>query len=70
MSQQQEQCYLMACLHKVSGSMLRQLCDDASNSVLIEINRVVQKWVAAPFWSVITELLKLNVELGSVYIKC
>ena len=38
MSQQQEQRYLMACLHKASESMLRQLCNDASNSVLIEIN--------------------------------
>ena len=31
--------------------MLRPLCDDASNSVLIENNEVTQKWVATPFWS-------------------
>ena len=33
----------MACLHKVSASTLRQLCDDASDSVLIEINEVTWK---------------------------
>ena len=37
-SSQQQQCYLMTRLHKASASMLRQLCDDASNSVLIENN--------------------------------
>ena len=30
---------------------LRQLCDDARNTVLIENNGVAQKWVATPFWS-------------------
>ena len=38
MRQQQEQCYLIVHLHKASASMLRQLSDDASDSVLIEIN--------------------------------
>ena len=31
--------------------MLRQLYDDASDTVLIENNGVAQKWVAIPFWS-------------------
>ena len=32
-------------------STLRQLCDDARDTVLIEDNGVTQKWVATPFWS-------------------
>ena len=43
-------------LHQASSSTLRQLCDDASDSVLIEINGDAWKLVATPFWSVITEL--------------
>ena len=31
--------------------MLRQLCDEACNSVFIENSGVAQKWVATPFWS-------------------
>ena len=31
--------------------MLWQLCDDASDTVLIENNGVARKWVAIPFWS-------------------
>ena len=31
--------------------MLRQLCDDASNPVLIENNRVTSEWGCNPFWS-------------------
>ena len=38
-------------LHQASESMLRQLCDGASNTVLIENNDVTRKWVAIPFWS-------------------
>ena len=49
---------LRAHLHQASASTLRPLCDDASNSVLIEINGDACKWVANPFWSVITELLQ------------
>ena len=56
-------------LHQTSLSMLRQLSDDASDTVLIENNGVTQKWIAIPCWSdfiafdknsiagVITELL-------------
>ena len=43
MSQQQEQRYLMACLHKVSASTLQQLCDDASDTILIENNGDIWK---------------------------
>ena len=43
-------------LHWASALMLRQLCDDATDSVLIENNGDVWKWVATPLWSVITEL--------------
>ena len=35
---------LRVCLHKLSASTLRQLCDDGSNSVLIENNGVAQDW--------------------------
>ena len=38
-------------LHQVSVSMLRQLCNYASKTVLIENNGVAQKRVAALFWS-------------------
>ena len=48
MSQQQEQCYLMARLHKASASMLQQLCDDASDSILIENNGDTWKLFANP----------------------
>ena len=42
---------LGAHLHQASASRLRQLCNDASNSVLIEIRGVAWKWVANPFLS-------------------
>ena len=32
-------------LHRASESMLRQLCDDTSDTVLIENNGVTQKWI-------------------------
>ena len=38
-------------LHQRSPSTLRQLCDDASDIVLIQNNGVASKWVATPFWS-------------------
>ena len=38
-------------LHQVSASMLQQLRDDASNTVLIENNEFIQKWVVTHFWS-------------------
>ena len=69
MSQQQQQCYLMVRLYQASASTLQQLCNDASDSVLIEINGDAWKLFTNQFWSVIAELLQLNVELGSVYIK-
>ena len=47
---------LRVCLHQASESTLRQICDDASNTALIEINGDAWKWVANPFWSVIAEL--------------
>ena len=37
-----------ACLHQASASTLRQLCDDASNSVLIENNGVTSEWGCNP----------------------
>ena len=36
-------------LHQTSASTLRQLCDDASDTALIENNGVASKWVAALF---------------------
>ena len=36
---------------KRQASMLRQLCDDTSNTVLIENKGVSRKWVATPFWN-------------------
>ena len=38
-------------LHQASASMLRQLCDDACDSVLIEINGITPEWVCNPFSS-------------------
>ena len=38
-------------LHQVSVSMLRQLYDDTSNSVLVENNGATQKLVETPFYS-------------------
>ena len=35
-------------LHQASASMLRQLCDDASDTVLIENNGAAWEWVATP----------------------
>ena len=35
-------------LHQASASTLRQLCDDASDSVLIENNGVTQNWSCNP----------------------
>ena len=43
--------YVRVRLHQASASRLRPLCDDASDSVLIEINGDTWKWVANPFWS-------------------
>ena len=43
-------CYLCA-LGPVYTKHQRQLCDDASVTVLIENNGVAGKWVATPFWS-------------------
>ena len=39
-------------LHKTSASMLQEICDDASNSVLIENNRVTAGWSCNSFSSV------------------
>ena len=36
-------CYLRVCLHQASASTLRQLCDNASDSVLIQINGDARK---------------------------
>ena len=36
-------------LHQVSASTLQQLCDGASNTVLIENNVVVPEWGCNPF---------------------
>ena len=38
-------------LHRASVSMLHQLCDDTSNTVLIENNGVASEWGGNPFWS-------------------
>ena len=43
--------WLKVHLHQMSASMLRQLCDDASNSVLIENNGVTPEWGCNPFLS-------------------
>ena len=40
-----------AYLHQASESMLQQLCNDASDSVLIDNNGVTQKRIASPFLS-------------------
>ena len=42
---------LKARKYQASASALQQLCDDASDSVLIENNGVTWKWVTTPFWS-------------------
>ena len=42
---------LRAHLHQASVSTLRQLCDDASDSVLIENNGVAPEWGCYPFLS-------------------
>ena len=39
---------LRACLHQASASTLRQLCNDASNSVLTENNGITQKMGCNP----------------------
>ena len=61
---------LRAHLHQASASTLRQLCNEACDSVLIENNRVAPEWGCNPFssdstdfnenriTSVITELLQ------------
>ena len=36
-------------LHQVSASMLRQLCDDACDTALIENNGVAPEWTCNPF---------------------
>ena len=38
-------------LHQASKSTLRQLCDDANYTALIENNGASRNWVATPFWS-------------------
>ena len=38
-------------LHQASAPTLRQLCDDACDSVLIENNGVAPEWVCNPFSS-------------------
>ena len=42
---------LRARLHQTSVLTLQQLCNDASNTALIENNGVTLKWVATLFWS-------------------
>ena len=42
---------LTASLHQASASMLRQLCDDASDTVLIENNRVLSEQGCNPISS-------------------
>ena len=39
----------MARIHQAKDSTLWQLCNDASNTVLIKSNGVAWKWVATPF---------------------
>ena len=39
------------CLHQASASMLWQLCDDASGSILIENNGMTQEWARNLFSS-------------------
>ena len=41
---------LRARFHPAAASMLRQRCDDASSTVLIENSQITWKWVAAPIW--------------------
>ena len=43
--------YLRARLHYASASMLWQWCNDTSDPVLIENNRVASEWGCIPFWS-------------------
>ena len=43
--------HLRARLHYASASMLRQCCNDTSDTVLIENNRVASEWGCSPFWS-------------------
>ena len=57
-----------ACLHQASATTLRQLCDDANNTVLIENNGVTRKWVATPFWSdSIVTACKQSLRQGSIF---
>ena len=42
---------LGAHFHQASASTLQQLCDDASNTVLIENNGVAPDWSCYPFLS-------------------
>ena len=42
---------IWARLHQALASTLRQLCDDASDTVFIENNGITRKGVANPFWS-------------------
>ena len=39
------------CLHQASASMLQQLCDDTSDTVVIENNGVAPEWDCNPFSS-------------------
>ena len=43
--------YLVTRLHQALASTLRQLCNNTSNTVLVENNGVPWKWVAIPIWS-------------------
>ena len=42
---------LRSCLQRISVSMLQQLCDNTSNTVLIENNGAAPDWRYNPFWS-------------------
>ena len=55
---------IRAGLLQASASTLLQLCDDTTNSVLIEINGDAWKCVAIPFWSIIAELMLGVTEQG------
>ena len=43
--------YFKVGLHWASASTLRQHCDDASDTAVIENNGVTSEWVATLFWS-------------------
>ena len=51
-------------LHQTTASTLRQLCDDANDSVLIENNRVTAGWDFNSF--LVTPLISMRIELSSL----